>query len=102
MATWYKVERYKDAPVAVKVTRATEHRVWVMEQPWTRLPIVTQPKEVQRHRNSGGDVYYPTWAEAREHIVNRASDDYGYKVEAMDQAARVLEKAVALPMEPQP
>lgn len=95
-APWYKVERYKDAPIPAQVTRATEHRVWVMEPLWNKPGF----KEFQRHRNSRGDIYFPTYAEARDHIVARELQAYEIATERMNDAADLLARAEALPMDP--
>ena len=57
--TWYAASRYKPCSVSpVDVERFTGKAVWINGLVWGRVGLLS--------------MYYPTWAEARDHLLSVA------------------------------
>lgn len=61
--TWYQVASYSVQIIPVKVTKATEHTVTVLES--------FRPGEEHAHVRRNDQEYFPTFAEARTALVDR-------------------------------
>jgi len=83
MATWYKTGGWRKLIEAVEVERHTDDSVWIAGR---------------RHaRNSSFDKYFPSWTEARKHLVTGAEEMVKYAEQKLESDKKKLAEISAIP-----
>lgn len=102
VTTWFETEYGKISQV--QAVRHTEKSVTLLKKRFSFDSKVDELEEVRRHRISDWRCYFPTWAEAHEHLMRRAEA----KVRSARNALKVAHseygnvKGMKPPAEPTP
>jgi hypothetical protein len=91
--TRYYTGGWQKAIEPVDCTRETTKSVWVLEKPW-RFDGASNPPVERRHERAG--AYHNTWAEAKAHLIEVATNEVVYAREALKTAENILAKFAAL------
>lgn len=82
MATWWRVNRYAWTIEPVDVKKETPHFIEVYEERWK-----------QNRRIAKGTEYWRTFAEARQRMMDRASQNADNAKRDLERARKLLNEA---------
>lgn len=88
--TWFRADEWSTAVTPVEYVGHTEKFVTIVQDTWRGK----EPRRVARV--SDGYAYFPTWEEARDHLVKRHSAKVEDARRQMNRAQEKLDAARAL------
>lgn len=88
---WWRVMRYRDTPEPVEAVKVTEKTL--------TLKGTNGWRDIRVDKVSQSERYFKAWADAREHILQRAHDELNRAEERVQQALNAQVKAGMLPVE---
>ena len=91
ISTWYKVSNSSDTIKPIEVTRATDKRIYWIQAYSNRAPVEHYADKV-----SAFERYFPTHAEAVQHLRERYERDIRIGQRMIDDAKAALLKLATL------
>jgi hypothetical protein len=92
MTTWYEVNSWSIDIKSVEVVKETAHTLTVRSTAYLKNKMITTVcKKV-----SSNYLYFPTWAQARDHLLSRTESKIKTARARLDQEVRNLDAVQAL------